>query len=307
MALVTLKNNTGVPQSIVFNGKQIILESNREQDFIQAVADKFVESRSPLVSVVEEDVGGVYEDEDDGLIWIANITGNPDAPEKVLSKLFVDRRWQMVEIDNPKREPRMLVNKFDMGMKSYIAKDGAIEALNLPKRRIEIPPFKRRALPSNQAKWWLNRDAISEAAIRGCSIKSRAPTEFEPNPKNVDDWSLDDLRAYLKLMDPGAEMGRSEASVVSEAKKRGHRKPEEVSAHIEEEKYLITKRIYFRLVDPQYSVPTKSQFLEFVHGQKEIKPIEEDIAAELIEKSAEQVKRKRGRPKKNPTEAPASA
>ena len=108
-------------------------------------------------------------------------------------------------------------------------------------------------------------------------------------------------------MDPGAEMGRSESSVVSEAKKRGHRKPEEVSAHIEEEKYLITKRIYFRLVDPQYSVPTKSQFLEFVHGQKEVKPIEEDIAAELIEKSAEQVKRKRGRPKKNPTEAPASA
>ena len=84
MALVTLKNNTGVPQSIVFNGKQIILESNREQDFIQAVADKFVESRSPLVSVVEEDVGGVYEDEDDGLIWIANITGNPDAPESYL-------------------------------------------------------------------------------------------------------------------------------------------------------------------------------------------------------------------------------
>jgi hypothetical protein len=306
MALVTLKNNTGVPQSIVFNGKQIILDANQEKDFIQVVADKFVEMRSPLVSAVEEDIGGIYEEEDDGLVWIANVTGNPDAPDKVMAKVYVDRRWQMVEVDNPKKEPRMLANKFDMGMKSYIAKDGAVEALNLPKKNIELPAFKRRALPSHEAKWWLNRDAIAEPAIRGCSIKSRPPTEFEPNPKNVDDWSLDDLRAYLKLMDPGAEMGRSESSVVSEAKKRGHRKPEEISAHIEEEKYLITKRIYFRLVDPQYAIPTKSQFLEFVHGQKEVQPVKEDFAAELIKKSTEEVKRKRTR-KKKPPEATASA
>ena len=306
MALVTLRNNTGVPQSIVFNGKQIILEASQEKDFIQAVADKFVEMRSPLVSAVEEDIGGVYEEEDNGLIWVANVTGNPDAPDKIKAKMFVDRRWQMVEVDNPKKEPRLLSNKFDMGMKSYIAKDGALEALNLAKKTIQIPAYKRRALPANEAKWWLNREAMSEPHCRGCSIKSRPPTEFEPNPKNVDDWSLDDLRAYLKLMDPGAEMGRSESSVVSEAKKRGHRKPEEISAHIEEEKYLITKRIYFRLVDPQYSVPTKSQFLEFVHGQKEVKPVEEDFAADLIRKSTEEVKRKRTR-KKKPPEASASA
>ena len=47
MALVTLRNNTGVPQSIVFNGKQVILDPSQEQDFIQAIADKFVSWGSP--------------------------------------------------------------------------------------------------------------------------------------------------------------------------------------------------------------------------------------------------------------------
>tara|TARA_R110000744_G_scaffold61318_1_gene126698 strand:+ start:1102 stop:2025 length:924 start_codon:yes stop_codon:yes gene_type:complete len=307
MALVTLRNNTSIPQNIVFHGKQIILGSNEEMDFIEVVAEKFIELRSPLVSVVEEDVGGVYEDSQKDIIWVANMTGNPDAPDVIKAKLFVNRQWQMVDADNPKKKARPLTMFFDQGMRSYTAKDGALEALNLAKKEIKIPPYKRRALPSNEAKWWLNRDSVCEAHYRGCSIKSREPTDFEPSPGNIDEWALDNLRAYLKLMDPGAEMGRSQATVTSEAKKRGHRKDAEISAHVEEEKHLLMKRIYFRLVDPQYPVPSKSEFLEFVHGQKEVAPVEEDAAASMIEKSTQEVKRKRGRPRKNPPEAPASA
>ncbi len=59
-------------------------------------------------------------------------------------------------------------------------------------------------------------------------------------------------------------------------------------------------------MDPQYAIPTKSQFLEFVHGQKEVQPVKEDFTAELIKKSTEEVKRKRTR-KKKPPEATASA
>ena len=72
----------------------------------------------------------------------------------------------------------------------------------------------------------------------------------------------------MRLLDPGAEMGRSNAEVVTYAKKVGHRKDEEIAAHVEEEKHLAMKRIYFRLVDPQYPVPTRKDFMEFVHGQK---------------------------------------
>ena len=300
MALVTLRNNTSINQNIVFQGKQIVLGPNEEADFIKPVADKFVEMRNPLVSVVEEDIGGVYDEVRDDIVWIANMTGDPDAPETVKAKMFVNRHWQMVDIENPKKKSRPLEMKCDQGMRSYTAKDGALEALNLPKKTIKIPPYKRRPLHKNEARWWLNRDAISEPQYRGSSIKSRPPTDFEPDPRNVDDWSLDDLRAYLKLMDPGAEMGRSEADVVSQAKKAGHRKEDEIYAHIEEEKYLTMKRIYFRLVDPQFPVPTKKEFMEFVHGQKVVEQTTEESAMELVEKSTEVVKRKRGRPRKTP-------
>ena len=307
MALVTLKNNTSIPQNIVFQGKQIILDSNEEMDFIQAVAEKFIELRSPLVSVVQSEIGGVYDDQQPDVVWVANMTGNPDAPDVIKAKLFFNRQWQMIDTENPKKKARPLVMHCDQGMRSYTAKDGALEALNLPKKEIKIPPYKRRALPINEAKWWLNRDAVSETHYRGQSIKSRPPTDFEPNARDIDEWGLDDLRAYLRLLDPGAETGRSQATVVTEAKKRGHRKDEEVFAHVEEEKHLALKRIYFRLVDPRYPVPTKSEFLEFVHGAKEVVPVEEDYAENLIKKSTEAVKKKSVRRKKVSPEASTSA
>lgn len=300
MALVTLRNNTGIAQNVVFQGKQIILDAHEESDFIQAVADKFIEIRSPLVSIVEDEIGGVYDEGQTDIVWIANMTGNPDAPEVIKAKLFVNRQWQMVDTDNPKKKARPLIMYCDQGMREYTAKDGALEALNLPKKEIKIPPYKRRALPKTEAKWWLNRDAMSETHYRNQSIKSRPPTDFEPSAKDIDDWSLDDLRSYLKLLDPVAEMGRSEFEVTSQAKKMGHRKDEEIAAHIEEEKHLTMKRIYFRLVDPQYPVPSKKDFMEFVHGQKVVEQTTEESAMDLVEKSTEVVKRKRGRPRKKP-------
>ena len=63
---------------------------------------------------------------------------------------------------------------------------------------------------------------------------------------------------------------------------------------------MIFVLIYFRLVDPQYPVPTKKDFMEFVHGQKVVEQTTEESAMELVEKSTEVVKRKRGRPRKKP-------
>jgi hypothetical protein len=293
MALVRLRNNTGVAQNIVYDGRQIIMGPHEENDFVQTVADKFLEVRSPLVSLVQDDIGGVYEEQSPDIVWVANMTGNPDAPDQVKAKLFVNRQWQMVDTDNPNKPPRPLVLHCDMGMREYVAKDGATEALNLGKQEIRIPPYKRRPMPSSKARWWLNRDATGEPHFRRASIKSRAPTTFEPRPENIDDWSLDDLRSYLKLMDPQAELGRSEEQVAREAKKRNHRKDEEIRAHIEEEKNLTVKRLYFRLVDPRYPIPTRRDFEEFVRGAPEPEGIVSDDAVEKAEKQLTKAKRRR--------------
>jgi len=292
MALVKLRNNTGIAQNIVFEGKQIIIGPHEEGDYVKPVADKFLEVRAPLVSVVQDDIGGVYEEASSSVVWVANMTGNPDSSDIALAKLFVNKQWQLTEVDNPNKKPRPIQLKCDLGMQEYTAKDGALEALNLGKKVIRIPPYKRRALPAHEARWLLNRDAVSEPHCRGAAIKSRAPSDFEPRPSTIDDWSLDDLRAYLKLMDPEAENGRSEEQVTRDAKKRNHRKPEEIKVHVEEEKNLIMKRLFFRLADPQYPVPSRRDFNEFIRGtvQQEVQ-VEGDVV-DQVEKQLTKARRR---------------
>ena len=79
MELSRIKNNTGVPQSIVHLGRQIALGPHETQQFAKEIADKFLENRAPLVSIVEEDLGGTYAEKDDSIMWLANTTGNIDA------------------------------------------------------------------------------------------------------------------------------------------------------------------------------------------------------------------------------------
>ena len=54
-SILTIKNNTGVPQSVVFKGRQIILDANGQRSFDSDIAKHFLSSRSPLVSMVEEE------------------------------------------------------------------------------------------------------------------------------------------------------------------------------------------------------------------------------------------------------------
>lgn len=133
---------------------------------------------------------------------------------------------------------------------------------------------------------------MSEPHCRGAAIKSRAPSDFEPRPNTIDDWSLDDLRAYLKLMDPEAENGRSEEQVIRDAKKRNHRKPEEIEVHIEEEKSLIMKRLFFRLADPQYPVPSRRDFNEFIRGAVQQEVQVEDDVVDQVEKQLTKARRR---------------
>ena len=300
MKLVRLLNNTSVAQNIVFQGRQIIMGPNEEGEFHEEVANKFLEMRAPLVSVVEEDINEAFDGDNREYIWVANMTGNPDAPDSVHAKIFLNNQWTHATIPNPNKEPRILRRKSDGGMVEYVAKDGALEAMNAGKITTEIPPFKRRKFSRVYATWWLNRDGLGEAQVRGASIKSRAPSNFEPDLN----WSLDEMRSFLKLMDPNADLGRSKDQVTKEAKKRNHRKAEEIEAHIRQEKTLCMKRLYFRLADPRYPVPTREEFSEFLLGAPATPdtPTNEDIIddAEKQLKKARTRRRKKAEPEVQP-------
>tara|TARA_Y100000310_G_scaffold119905_1_gene118646 strand:- start:1886 stop:2809 length:924 start_codon:yes stop_codon:yes gene_type:complete len=289
--IVTLRNNTGVPQSIVYKGQQIVLDASAESSFDEEVAKKFIENRSPLVSLVEE-----TPDSYDGgaeMIWVANFTGNQDLPETVNVKQWASGRWTHAEIPNPRREVRVIERFMDQGMQGYTARDGVFEFNNLPKTRFRLPPHTRRAFPKNLANWSLKRDAISD--LRGSIMKSRAPTLFEPD----ESWSLDDARGYLRLIDPSANVGPSESDVARKAAQD----PEAVRAgdsgvraYVTNAKKTILRRLFFRVADPQYHLPTREEFNEFMRGEAPVNKSDADAVMDMLVGSAEEVKKvKRGR------------
>jgi len=285
-SIETIKNNTGVPQSVVFRGRQIVLDAHAQRAFDSEIAEHFLSNRSPLVSKVEEEPD-IYDGATD-MVWIANFTGNKELPETVNVKQWAGGRWQRADAPNPLRTPIVVERWCDGGMREYTAKDGAPEAHNLAKIRFRLPPYTRRLFPRDLAAWSLHRDSGTE--MRGAIVKSRAPTVFEPN----DSWSLDDSRAYLRLIDPSAPVGPSEADVRSNAA----RNPEAVKAgesglraYVDDAKKTVLRRLFFRVANPQYHLPTREEFNEFVRGEVPSQKADADAVMDMLVGSAEEVKK----------------
>lgn len=260
MALKILKNKTNVAQGVVHNGKQIILKAKEERAFDDVIASAFIAECSPFVVEVSPDVGAVQTDKEaTTMVWIANFTGNPDAPESFKRRKWDGREYVETTVPNDLREPRPLIRFMDLGMQEYTNKDGVLEALNLPKVEVRIDPYKRKEMPKNTAAWFINRDAVQDKYNRGACGLSRPPTPFEP----TFDWDLDDMRTYLKLADPNATLGPTE-------KEAAAARPGDEEAAIQEAKLVCLRRLFFRVANPDYRLPTKREFDEFKAASKSV-------------------------------------
>ena len=288
-------NNSSRSVAIIHKGVQVNLPPG-EHEVDAKLADAFV-AESPLVSFPQDDISVVYSGNQyvDDRIWIANATGNPDQPDKIKIKQFVNKQWQAVEIDNPVKEPRAIKKSMQGPMVEVIAKDGNPEGLNLFPYEMKLPPYTRAPLPKNMATWALNRESHKDREQGIVLIKSRAPSEFEPNMG----WSLDDMKLYLAFVDPDATPVPSQADVENQNKKElnaefrrkvgGSTKgkledleefvAEAVQGLVHQAKRDAMKRLFFRLANPSYTLPTRAQFEELKTGRKVTK---RDVEADDI-------------------------
>src|SRR5690348_1320585 len=142
MAIKRLRNLTAVEQSIFIDNRRIVLNGAEEKDFDETVAMAFLQVCDGLVEevVAPVEVGAVYEEvSDSGYMWLANMTGNPDAPKTVKRKKKLPRgESEYVDVPNPLAEPMDVVREMDGGMREYETQDGVL-ADNLPKTEIRIP------------------------------------------------------------------------------------------------------------------------------------------------------------------------
>lgn len=166
--------------------------------------------------------------------------------------------------------------------------------LNLGQKKLSIPAYKRTPLPKNEATWFVYRDAVAAGRGKPMSVYSRAPSDFEPDMT----WTLDDMRSYLKLTDADAVLGDSEETIERTVKKGRFKKygQEAIDSAIDDAKRACLKRVFFRLVNPAFSLPTPREFSEFMGDKSSnVEPgiVNVDVLLEEVAKKASKVKRGR--------------
>jgi hypothetical protein len=274
-----IRNNTSIEQSVFVNNRRIILEPHAEKDFEDSVAEHFLSVCDGLVEEVIDapEPGAIHDDEvDTGIVWLANMTGDPDAPKTVRRKKRLPRgEFEWVDDPNPLAEAMDVVREHDMGMKEYETQDGLL-ADNLGKREVRIPKYGRKPFPRDLANWMLQRDANAgwiSPHHRGRIIVSRPKSSFEPDMN----WALDDMRAYLRMMDRNVDVGPSEAKVRANAEVTHN----DVNDAVREAKTLCMKRLHKRVANPQYRLYSKSEFEEFRREFEKPEPVPQ--ATETVE------------------------
>jgi hypothetical protein len=252
--LVTVQNLSSRPKSIVYQGKQITIGPSTNETYQKEVADRFLSTHVGTVVNVEaglsQDVGDVTGVD---TMWVANITGDPDAPDMVTGEPYMNKQGEKVipQFPNPRKNAMVVKRPYDLGQQPYIEKDGSESALNLAKIMVVIPPLGRRQLSKDIGEWMLNRDRITDPGARGRLMKSRAPSSFEPDMT----WPLDEMRIYIKLCDASKEVGASEATITAEG------------GDVDAAKRTLWPRLFMLLVNPEVRLPTRQEFNEYMRGE----------------------------------------
>lgn len=276
MEQLTIRNNLDVDQVIIFRGAQAILPALAEETMDAERAQAFLNKCYPVVVKTHREPNGLPEQTASETVWLANMTGNLDLPEKIKVRVMDSetRRYKEIEAPNPKRDPKPQIREYDAG--SWEAKDviGQPFWYNYPKIPIKLAAFTRKPFTREIATWMLTRDGRMVDGRAGSLIQSRAPTHFEPDMK----WSLNDARAYLRCIDPKAELGMDEEQLVKKAQQKKLTK-EQTVALLRDTKDTLLKRLFFRLADPRFQLPTREEFQEFLTGR----PAEEIEEAELTD------------------------
>jgi hypothetical protein len=288
MKFVDLRNTTDVPQTCLHDGALHVIGAKEEATFNVGLAEAFLSQCPGAIEMFEnEEVNEVEERgfRDDGYVWVANMTGNPDLPETVT----VDgpyskekRQWTKEAIPNPKLQPVTQQRWFDLGEEEYRTVQGVF-ARNLGRELIAISPYKRMRLPENVAKWFLRRDGRGQVEHRGAVIESRQPSSFEP----TNSWELDDIKLWVSLIEP---------SIAAKIKTTAQCPTER---DLLDEKKLALRRAFFLAANPKYPLPSRAKFdsLRNTLKNKDTVFAEEDNDSE--ESAFMTEPKKRGRPRKD--------
>jgi hypothetical protein len=266
---VILRNNSDRAQFVFWKGNQIILAPGQEDNFAPNIAEYFLKQCSPYVEHIDLTSGSLQmSKEEPSVLWVANITGNPDASQTFSVNRRNSRTNEFlgtVQIENNIFLPRVLKYRAQGSEIPITEQDGTKSSIMLGPTLYEIMPFKRLEFPTATAKWLLQRESLATnvggTPVPGrqpALIRSRPPSAFEPASATA--WPIDQMRCYLYMCDASVtkqQLGPSEAQLAADAKGKSK---DELEKMIRNTRFVLWKRLFTRLVDPRFRLPTKEEF-----------------------------------------------
>jgi hypothetical protein len=274
MASKTLQNLTDRPLPIFYEGTQYTLEARGQPgstrplpsdvaDFAKAQYGNFV------MELGEQDAVSYVNKVIDQDVWLANMTGNPDAPFDFLVKKVRNKKTGELEErreENENREPQIVEEQMGARHEFYEGKFMGIsgtQGMNtrtIPARTWRIMPYQRVKVSALIAAEFLKRDMSRLPHQQGKVIQSRAPGEFEPRMN----WPPDQKRAWLELVDQKfrrnpALLGKSEKDIRAEF---GDDKISKAAADqaVAEADDTLWRHCVLRTFDPTYALPSERDF-----------------------------------------------
>lgn len=205
--------------------------------------------------------------------YVANMTGDPDAPEYVGEFFNLRTQKQQKEMNDNKQPQEFTcrLGRFN-GLKQpgewrYQGEGGRWQyndkpvQVTTPGKVIRIPPYGRIEVTQEQQESILSTQREAPDGLRGRVIASRAPSGFEPDFDDTS-WTLNRMRTWLGLI-PGSgakPMGRDIIGPAEEELRASFEDEDEADVALAKARFDMWTRCQLRAMDPQFRLPTEKDF-----------------------------------------------
>jgi hypothetical protein len=267
MKYVRIRNNSREFLASVYQGQAVRFEPAGQvgcvRDLLPDVAEKVLRDLGDKVAILEPGKSAdltpdkFYGDS----MWLANLTGDPDAPEKVpVGQRENKVTGQMEELlaPNPKASPQHISEHMGQ-VEKFVSKQGVTFTTTIPTPAVNLAPYERIKVPKAIAKTVLLRDR-SRGVHAGLVIEARPPLPNDPSM----DWDLEKLNAYFMLIEPTA-LAFGEL-VTEDSLRAKHPGQAAFELALYDAKFKMWSRCYLRAVNPRYSPPTTEDINLFLRG-----------------------------------------
>jgi hypothetical protein len=249
--ITLINNDTREKIAYTSDGESFTLHPQEMRSFPVEVARLFLAQCSHWVSEYTEQE--LPRKQNEAIVWIANMTGDPRLPKEVSRSVSRNGQDTTVMMPHPRREPQALSFWFkpdqiieDAGDDSYLS-----ETFDPVKIRVTIPPWTRKLVGESMSWFLLQRDGLTgDVAKRGAIVNCRAPSEYEPNVS----WDLDKIRAYAHMVD---------SEFFSRSRLTSTWKQESAYANkleASEARRQLLRAMHYWLCDSRVSLPNKAAF-----------------------------------------------